>query len=179
MFNCSTLGKNWQKGLIGEFSIKIIHLRPMPTAVTRAGLSFGLFETVCQESIVLGIWPFFGIVWKLKKIVPSCYGKIWEKITKFYKILKIVVLLKFHQKFGLFSFLRIWPFLKLLMANFGLFSFFGPGNPGREELLVPKDIKRMLKWPFWMRSDEWTYFTQKLGLSQSTQLWREDKISSN
>ena len=29
--------------------------------------------------------------------------------------------------FGFFSFLRIWPFLKLLMAK--PFLFFGPGNP--------------------------------------------------
>jgi hypothetical protein len=28
-----------------------------------------------------------------------------------------------------FHFFRIWPFLKLLMAKFGLFNFFGPGNP--------------------------------------------------
>ncbi len=34
-----------------------------------------------------------------------------------------------------FSFLRIWPFFKLLMAEFGLFNFSGPGNPGLKHAL--------------------------------------------
>jgi len=40
--------------------------------------------------------------------------------------------------FGLFSFFRIWPFMKLIMAKFGLFNFFEPGNPGKKG----RDIKR-------------------------------------
>ena len=36
---------------------------------------------------------------------------------------------KIWPLFGLFSFFRIWPFLKLLMAKFGLLYIFGPGNP--------------------------------------------------
>ena len=35
----------------------------------------------------------------------------------------------FLRKFGLFSFLRILLFMKLPMVRFGLFYFFGPGNP--------------------------------------------------
>ena len=37
-------------------------------------------------------------------------------------------------RLGLFSFLRIWAFLKLFMAKFGLFNIFGPGNPATSVL---------------------------------------------
>jgi hypothetical protein len=47
---------------------------------------------------------------------------------------------KFSSKFGLFHHLRIWPFLKLIMAKFGLFYFLGPGNPGIS-------VKRKFKLP--------------------------------
>jgi hypothetical protein len=36
---------------------------------------------------------------------------------------------KIWPLFDLFRHLGIWPFLKLLMAKFGLFNFLGPGNP--------------------------------------------------
>ena len=49
---------------------------------------------------------------------------------------------KIWPLFGLFSFLRIWPFLKLLMAKFGLFYFFGPGNPDVELLSNEKRRER-------------------------------------
>ena len=69
----------------------------------------------------LAIWQFLGLFWKLKKIVPcnACFGKMWAKVMIFYKILKsvLVILPKFHQKFGLFYFVRVWPFLKLLISK--------------------------------------------------------------
>jgi len=38
-------------------------------------------------------------------------------------------LLKIWPIFGLFFIFQDFAFLKLLMAKFGLFNFFGPGNP--------------------------------------------------
>ena len=83
---------------------------------------FGLFETVCH------------LLWLFLK-VEEVKGLFWKNLSKNYHIFKIpkivlVILPKFHQKFVLFSFLRILSFLKLLMVTFVLFVFFGPGNPG-------------------------------------------------
>ena len=75
-----------------------------------------------RNKMVLPFGHFFGLFRKLKKIAPfrACFGKIWSKITIFYKInssyfTKISSII--WPLFCLFSFLRIWPFLKLLMAN--------------------------------------------------------------
>jgi len=78
-------------------------------------------------------WPFFYVD---KNSIFQ--GFVLTNLSKFrtvYEILNfyLVILTKYLKKiwplFGLFSFFRIWPFLKLLMAKFGLFNFFGPGNP--------------------------------------------------
>ena len=95
------------------------------------GLPFGLFETVCQKLNNLAIWPFFGLFWKLKKIVSfkACFERIWAKITIFYKIPQIVLVIlpKFHQKFGLYlAFFHFWGFglfWNCLWPNLAFFTF--------------------------------------------------------
>jgi hypothetical protein len=81
---------------------------------------------------MVAIWPFMKWSARNKMIRPfghfvaAYFGEIWAKLAIFYEILtlKLYILTNFLQKFGLFSFLRVWPYLKLLMANFGLFIFF-------------------------------------------------------
>ncbi len=58
----------------------------------------------------------------------SKFGTVYE-ILNFYLVILTQFLKKIWPLFGLFSFFKIWPFLKLLMAKFGLLNFFGPGNP--------------------------------------------------
>ena len=82
----------------------------------------GLFETVCQKWNGLAIKPFFCLFefWRKKYILRPV-------LEKTYNILLVLITLTDSQKlliFGLFSFLSIWPILKLLMAKFGLFHFF-------------------------------------------------------
>jgi hypothetical protein len=43
------------------------------------------------------------------------------------------VFFKFSMKIWPFYHLRIWTFLKMLMAKFGLFYFLGPGIPALQE----------------------------------------------
>ena len=88
---------------------------------------FGLFWNCLPEIKCFGhlaiFWPF----WKLKKIVPfkAYFGKIWAKITILNEILNldIVILTNFWRKFGLFSFLRIWPFWNCLWPNLAFLIF--------------------------------------------------------
>jgi len=94
------------------------------------------FETVCQNKM---LWPFCHFLAFLNVDKNSIfYGLFWKIMNKFWAFydslnFNLVILTIFFREiwplFGLFSFLRIWPFLKLLMAKFGLFNFFGPGNP--------------------------------------------------
>ena len=63
---------------------------------------------------------FFGLFWKTYTILRHL--KLWS--SYYNKFSKNILPL-----FGLFSFLRIWPFWDCLWPNF-VFSFFGPGNPG-------------------------------------------------
>jgi len=74
----------------------------------------------------LNIWPFLNI--KNSKFQSLCSEKSDQNLQYFqlfYEILtfNLVILTNLQRKLGLFSFLRIWPFLKVLMANFGLFNF--------------------------------------------------------
>jgi len=82
------------------------------------------------------IGPFLNV----KDIVffEACFRKIRAKLVVFYEflILNLAILTNFEGNlaftlplFSLYSFLRSWPFLKLLMAKFGLFNFSRPGNP--------------------------------------------------
>jgi hypothetical protein len=98
------------------------------------------------------IWPFFKQFSRNKRIwsfgiflaffqswrKKNFLGIFWQNFNKTYNILwyfKIVLIhfgkfsFKIWPLFGLFHHLRIWPFLTLLMAKFGLFYFLGPGNP--------------------------------------------------
>ena len=103
---------------------------------SQQGCHLAFFETVCQKWNGLAIfWPF----WKLRKIVPfnACFGKIWAKLTIFYKILKFfsLVLANFFEYLAFFHFWGFGLFLRLLTAKFGLLNIFGPGNPGSRLLL--------------------------------------------
>ena len=79
---------------------------------------FGLFWNNLPEIKWFGhlaIWPFFGLFWKLKKLVPfnACFEKIWAKPTIFSEILKFVslVLANFLWKFSPYlAFFHIWGF---------------------------------------------------------------------
>ncbi len=73
--------------------------------------------------------------------------------------------MKIWPLFGLFHHMRIWPFLKLLKAKFGLFYFLGPGNPealpllllkGKEynQILYFNDNGHLRKMGFYMKRNE-------------------------
>jgi len=91
----------------------------------------------------VAIWPFKKLFARIKMVWPFGHflsvdinsiikGLFWTNLSKFqifYEILNLnlVILTNLLKEiwplFGLFSFFRIWPFLKLLMAQFGLFIF--------------------------------------------------------
>ena len=79
----------------------------------------------------MAIWPFFGLFWKLKKIVyfKACFGQICAKLSLFYNIFKYVflVLANFLQKFGLylafFHFFGFGLFWNRLWPNLAFFIF--------------------------------------------------------
>ena len=103
----------------------------------------------------VAIWPLKRPFWKLKKIVPFkvCFGKMWAKITIFYKILKNVLVIspKFISSkknwplFGLFFIFEKWPFLKLQMANFGLFIFWDLATLSQRLQLVFFLVQQLLQ----------------------------------
>ncbi len=92
-----------------------------------AGLPFGLFWNCVPEI------KWFGHFWKVtKKYILCMFWTNLSKIQAFYEILNFNLIKYFEGNLAF-----IWPFfifqdlafLKLLMAKFGLFNFFGPGNP--------------------------------------------------
>ncbi len=88
-------------------------------------LPFGLFWNGLPET------TFFGLFSMLKKIVyfKACFEQNLQYVFMKFSLWVLLFQQTFEENFGLFSSLRIWPFLKLLMAKFGLFNFFGPSNP--------------------------------------------------
>ncbi len=56
-------------------------------------------------------------------------SQVFYEILNFHLVILTIFLQEIWPLFGLFSFFRIWPFLKLLMAKFGLFNFLRPDNP--------------------------------------------------
>jgi len=91
------------------------------------------FETVCQKRNGLTIWPFFNVdknsIFQGFVLTNLSKFRTVYEILNFLKVILTKNLKKIWPSFGLFSFFRIWPFLKLLMAKCGLLNFFGPGNP--------------------------------------------------
>ena len=81
------------------------------------------------------IQPFFAFIKCSRKqcLLGPVLKKSEQNLQYFLNSKFLVILTIFLKKIwpllGLFSFLRIWPFLKLLKAKFGLFYFLGPGIP--------------------------------------------------
>ena len=102
------------------------------------------------------IWPFFnleengiflGLFWLNFNETSNILWYFKISLTYFGRFS-----LKIWPIFGLFHHLRIWPFLKLLMAKFGLFYFLGPGNPVFWVSVVSGQqfrVKKRLKKTFW------------------------------
>ena len=97
---------------------------------------FGLFWSCLPELKWFGHLAFFEcrrIKYILRPVLEKTYNILWNfkicssHLNKFSK--------NIWPLFGLFPWLRIWLLLKLLMAKFRLFHFFGPGNPVANEEL--------------------------------------------
>ncbi len=84
----------------------------------------------------MAIWPFFGLLWMLTKIVyfKACFGQIWANF-KHFRNCKFQF--SYFNKFIKGNVAFIWPFfifqdLALFETAYGQiwpFSFFEPGNP--------------------------------------------------
>ncbi len=114
---------------------------------------FGLFWNSFLEIRGFGhlafSWPFFNL-----EENSIFLGLFWQNFNKTYNILwyfKIFLIyfgkfsLKIWPLFGRFHHLRIWPFLTLLMAKFGLFIFWDLAT-----LCTASKLVAHLPTPFWL-----------------------------
>jgi len=110
-------------------------------------------------------WPFLKIKENSIYLKPT-FEKSVQNLQYFMKFLlwNLFFLTNFWRKFGLFSFMKIWPFLKLLIAKFSLFKFFWTWQPWAEEekgqlvmsLIVEQTMALLINIGLLNHSPKWT-----------------------
>ncbi len=130
--NSRFLSRSWSTTLPFGFFETVSQIRVVIWALKRPNQPyFAFFWNSFLEIKWFGhlafSWPFFNLE---ENVFFS--GRFWLNVNKTYNILwyfkiYLIYLCKFSLKiwplFGLFHHLKFWPFLKLLMAKFGLFYF--------------------------------------------------------